>query len=145
QIWASCSPPWLGGGVGAAAPPPRTFFFGGLWPPNPHSWQFANSIFLKHRGGGTVSHGGARSRAAPRCTAPGEAALLEQLVLEQRARAQTYDISLSQQGLWLWEQLVPGSTLYNVPWTWRLDGPLDLRAFHLAFHSLITRHATLRS
>jgi amino acid adenylation domain-containing protein len=53
--------------------------------------------------------------------------------------------SLQQEGLWLLDQLNPGQIVYNVPFAWRLRGPLDVPALHRALHRLTGRHEALRT
>lgn len=72
-------------------------------------------------------------------------ALLEQLLSEQGTNFRTYDVSPSQRGLWFLDQLLPGSSLYNVPWLWRLRGCLNVSALEQAFDEVIIRHKVLRS
>jgi amino acid adenylation domain-containing protein len=59
----------------------------------------------------------------------------------------TKDIPLSfaQQRLWLVDQLMPESPLYNVPMALRLKGKINIGALEKAFSALIERHEVLRT
>ena len=57
----------------------------------------------------------------------------------------TTPLSLAQQGLWLVEQLHPGSAAYNVPVAVELDGALDVPALHRALQRVVDRHEALRT
>ncbi|MFI6684901.1 amino acid adenylation domain-containing protein [Streptomyces sp. NPDC050485] len=50
-----------------------------------------------------------------------------------------------QQRLWLLHQREPGSTAYNVPLAFRLDGTLDIAALRHALRRLVARHPALRT
>ena len=62
--------------------------------------------------------------------------------LEDPARA---PLSLLQKRLWLFEQLNPGSVVYNTPSAHRLRGPLDAAAFERAFTEMTRRQSILRT
>jgi amino acid adenylation domain-containing protein/FkbH-like protein len=53
--------------------------------------------------------------------------------------------SFSQQRLWYLDQLEPGTSTYNIPWTLRLTGPLNRAALERSFNALLERHETLRT
>ena len=57
----------------------------------------------------------------------------------------TAPLSYSQQRLWFVCQSRAASIAYNVPWAWRIRGPLDLLALTDAFTQLIGRQASLRT
>ncbi|MFJ8385720.1 amino acid adenylation domain-containing protein, partial [Streptomyces sp. NPDC094438] len=50
-----------------------------------------------------------------------------------------------QQRLWLLHQREPGSTAYNVPLAFRLDGAVDIAALRHALRRLVARHPALRT
>jgi amino acid adenylation domain-containing protein len=54
-------------------------------------------------------------------------------------------LSFAQQRLWLQEQLVPHSTVYNIPTAVRLQGALNVEALHQAMDTVVARHAVLRT
>ncbi|WP_184724863.1 non-ribosomal peptide synthetase [Streptosporangium saharense] len=54
-------------------------------------------------------------------------------------------LSLGQHALWLAEQWNPGAPLYNVPWLFRLRGPVDVPALEHSLTALVERHEALRT
>ena len=54
-------------------------------------------------------------------------------------------LSFAQQRLWFFDQLAPGSPLYNVPFVLELDGPLDVPAFERSIDEIVRRHDSLRT
>ncbi|HWS88837.1 MAG TPA: amino acid adenylation domain-containing protein, partial [Pyrinomonadaceae bacterium] len=54
-------------------------------------------------------------------------------------------LSFAQQRLWFLDQLMPGGTMYNVPFALRLTGRLDLAAFEQTISELTRRHEVLRT
>ncbi|MFF5705189.1 amino acid adenylation domain-containing protein [Streptomyces sp. NPDC012794] len=62
-----------------------------------------------------------------------------------RPAADRSEPSPGQRRLWFLDQLVPGNTVYNTPFAYRLHGPLDLPALGGAFGELLRRHEVLRS
>ena len=50
-----------------------------------------------------------------------------------------------QQRLWFIDQLMPGTTLYNLPAVVSLTGTLDITALHRSFNEVVRRHETLRT
>jgi non-ribosomal peptide synthetase component F len=65
--------------------------------------------------------------------------------IEHRADQSRAPLSLQQTRLWLFEQLHPGSVVYNTPSAHRLRGVLDEDAFTRAFEALVQRQAVLRT
>ncbi|MEJ2854455.1 MULTISPECIES: non-ribosomal peptide synthetase [unclassified Saccharothrix] len=57
----------------------------------------------------------------------------------------TTPLSAAQRGLWLVDELHPGSPLYNVFCSVHLTGPLDLPALRHAFTRVVARHEALRT
>ncbi|WP_261595523.1 condensation domain-containing protein, partial [Pseudoalteromonas holothuriae] len=53
--------------------------------------------------------------------------------------------SFAQQRLWLVDQLGQGSTQYNIPGAYELQGPLNVDAFKQALATLLERHEVLRT
>ncbi len=54
-------------------------------------------------------------------------------------------LSFAQQRLWLLDRLEPGSTVYNLPLAYRIDGRLDAAALERAFGEVLRRHEVLRT
>ncbi len=54
-------------------------------------------------------------------------------------------LSFAQRRLWLLDQVDPGSTVFNVPSTLALDGPLDTAALAAALSEVARRHEALRT
>ena len=72
-------------------------------------------------------------------------ALLEQLLREKAAKPKSFPVSFAQQRLWILNQLLPDSPVYNVPTAVLLSGPLDIGALERTFTEVIRRHQTLRT
>ena len=58
---------------------------------------------------------------------------------------QVFPASFSQQRLWFLDQVIPGTTAYNLARAFRLSGSLDAVALASALQSIISRHASLRT
>ncbi len=54
-------------------------------------------------------------------------------------------LSFGQERLWFLDQLDPGSPAYNVAWTIRCVGPLDVAALRAALDAVVARHPALRT
>ncbi|WP_437715402.1 amino acid adenylation domain-containing protein [Sorangium sp. So ce448] len=54
-------------------------------------------------------------------------------------------LSFAQERLWLFEQLAPGTAVYNMPIAVRLHGALDAAALERAMTELVARHEALRT
>src|SRR5438477_7382120 len=54
-------------------------------------------------------------------------------------------LSFAQLRLWFLDQLEPGSADYNLPWLFRLRGPLDTAVLADALNDLAARHEVLRT
>jgi amino acid adenylation domain-containing protein len=65
--------------------------------------------------------------------------------LGPRERGGPIPLSFSQQSLWVSEQLVGRSDMYNVPAAVRLKGPFDIEVLQRALATLVDRHETLRT
>lgn len=56
-----------------------------------------------------------------------------------------YPVSQAQAGLWLFDQSAPERQAFNVPAVYKLEGPLDRKAFDQAFAAIVERHEILRT
>ncbi|HYN22024.1 MAG TPA: amino acid adenylation domain-containing protein, partial [Thermoanaerobaculia bacterium] len=56
-----------------------------------------------------------------------------------------FPTSYAQQRLWFLDQLAPGSPVYNLPFAWRLRGPLETEALASAVAEIVERHESLRT
>ena len=70
---------------------------------------------------------------------------LQALPLLAVSRDKDLPLSFAQQRLWFLDQLVPGSTAYNVPSAVRIRGPLDVTALERSLNEIVTRHEILRT
>jgi|GEM_PF-1025393 len=65
--------------------------------------------------------------------------------IPRRPAGEPVPASYAQQRLWLLDRLQPGSAAYNMPFTYRIDGPLDRTALYGALCDLVARHESLRT
>lgn len=65
--------------------------------------------------------------------------------IPRRSSADQAALSFAQQRLWYLEQLLPGSTLYNIPFSIRLKGNLQVDALRQSLRTIIQRHEILRT
>ncbi len=65
--------------------------------------------------------------------------------LEPLADRSELPLSFAQQRLWLLDRLEPGSTVYNLPLAYRVDGPLDAGCLEAALGEVVRRHEVLRT
>src|SRR5712671_2626711 len=66
-------------------------------------------------------------------------------VIPRRAHGEPAPLSYNQQGLWVLNQLMPGTSLYHTPVAMRLTGALDVDALKNALNSIVARHDALRT
>ncbi|MFL5537700.1 MAG: amino acid adenylation domain-containing protein, partial [Longimicrobiaceae bacterium] len=57
----------------------------------------------------------------------------------------TAPASFAQARVWLVDRMQPGAPLWNIPFSQRLSGPLDVAALERALNALRERHASLRT
>lgn len=62
-----------------------------------------------------------------------------------RRHAEAFPMSFAQERLWFLDQLEPGACLYNVPFSVRLRGKLNLAALAQGISEIIRRHEILRT
>lgn len=56
-----------------------------------------------------------------------------------------YRQSAAQARLWFLDRFQPGNSTYNIPWSMRLPGPLDLDTLERALGEIVRRHGALRT
>ncbi|WP_431936054.1 amino acid adenylation domain-containing protein [Micromonospora sp. RP3T] len=81
----------------------------------------------------------------PTLSAEDKRALLVRLLRERAGRAAHPPATPTQRTLWLADQLVPGSPVFNIYFALRLEGPLDLAALRAAVTEVVGRHDALRT
>src|SRR5262245_35775946 len=54
-------------------------------------------------------------------------------------------LSFAQERMWFFEQLEPGTAVYNVPAAIRLKGKLDTPALERSLNEIVRRHESLRT
>jgi len=62
-----------------------------------------------------------------------------------RERIDRLPLSFAQQRLWFLEQMDGELTAYNMPYAWRLRGPLNTEALRRALEEIVRRHEPLRT
>jgi amino acid adenylation domain-containing protein len=65
--------------------------------------------------------------------------------IELVEKREYYRLSSAQQRLYIYQQLDPGSTAYNMPMLYRLTGRLDKEKLQAAVNRLVERHEVLRT
>ena len=71
--------------------------------------------------------------------------LVTQLLQAKLARPRYFPLSYAQQRLWFLDQLMPGSTAYNIPVAVRLQGELSVEAVGKSLQEIVRRHEVLRT
>src|SRR5208282_6436017 len=65
--------------------------------------------------------------------------------LQRISRDGELPLSSSQMRLWLFDQLEPGSSAYNIPVRHDFKGPFDIAAFERSLSEIVRRHEVLRT
>lgn len=103
------------------------------------------------------SKNGAAEAVVQTGPAPGKRELLDLLLAEEGIGLDAEEairpcpsrdglpLSFAQELLWLLDQLMPGSTAYNVRWATRISGPLNVPALQKALDAVVARHEVLRT
>ncbi|REJ78556.1 MAG: non-ribosomal peptide synthetase [Acidobacteria bacterium] len=65
--------------------------------------------------------------------------------IRKLSRKGAVPLSPGQERIWFFEQLNPGTAVYNVPAAFRLEGDLDADALEAAIQSVVAKHPILRS
>src|SRR2546423_408254 len=63
----------------------------------------------------------------------------------RHAHGSTYACSFAQRRLWMFEQLHPGTTVYNLSGAIGLKGRLDIQVLRNSVQKIVHRHSVLRS
>lgn len=66
-------------------------------------------------------------------------------VRSDQREGKPFPMTLNQEEFWLLHRLQPGCNALNLAMAFRLTGPLDVGALENAFHSVISRHESLRT
>ena len=61
------------------------------------------------------------------------------------SEARTAPLSFAQERLWFFDQLHPGSALYNMPFAMRIAAPVAAEMLERALQEIVRRHETLRT
>jgi len=65
--------------------------------------------------------------------------------LVAQSRPVRLPLSFAQERLWFLDQLQPGGSEYNIPWSVRLEGALNVAALEGSIGELVARHESLRT
>ena len=67
------------------------------------------------------------------------------MTIPRQPNRESAPLSYNQQGLWVLNQLMPGTSLYHTPMAVRLTGNLEVAALKNALDMVIARHDALRT
>src|ERR1700681_2567127 len=65
--------------------------------------------------------------------------------LSRASSGEVQPLSVNQAQLWLFSQLNPGSSVYNIPAALRITGSLDVELLNQALSEIVGRHDSLRT
>ncbi|HEY0607234.1 MAG TPA: condensation domain-containing protein, partial [Herpetosiphonaceae bacterium] len=65
--------------------------------------------------------------------------------LQPQPREGWLPLSFAQQRVWFFDQWLPNNPAYNLPFTYRLTGPLNVDALHESLSAILRRHEALRT
>ena len=65
--------------------------------------------------------------------------------LARSGESHSFPLSFAQQRLWFLDQVHPGNPAYNLPFSRRIKGPLDVAALERSFNEINRRHEALRT
>jgi len=85
-----------------------------------------------------------RRRAARGSRETGAAADVSRAI-PRRPEGEPTPASYAQQRLWLLDRLQPGNAAYNMPFSYRIEGPVDAGALEAALCDVVARHESLRT
>ncbi|WP_278938194.1 non-ribosomal peptide synthetase [Pseudomonas helleri] len=71
--------------------------------------------------------------------------LITAVEIPRLPREEFLPLSMTQNRLWILDQLVPGNPVYNIPLALRLTGPLQQGALVKALEAIVQRHEILRA
>ncbi|EKT4525061.1 non-ribosomal peptide synthetase, partial [Pseudomonas putida] len=71
--------------------------------------------------------------------------LITAVEIPRLPREEFLPLSMTQNRLWILDQLVPGNPVYNIPLALRLTGPLHQAALVKALEAIVQRHEILRA
>ena len=60
-------------------------------------------------------------------------------------RSDEFPLSFAQERIWFLDQLVPGSTAYNISAAYRLRGAISVRGLEWSINEMISKHSALRT
>jgi amino acid adenylation domain-containing protein len=70
---------------------------------------------------------------------------LESSPIRRVSRDKALPLSFAQQRLWFLDQLEPNTSTYNIPWTLKVTGALNVKALEESLNALSQRHESLRT
>lgn len=83
---------------------------------------------------------------AKRSETANQQAFVEQMPLQKYpSPSGVVPISLTQLEFWLFDQLYPGNSIYNLPLVYRVTGALNVNALKESLREIVRRHETLRT
>ncbi len=71
--------------------------------------------------------------------------LLAEKLREKGKKPTNFPLSYAQQRIWYFEQLLPGTPVYNIPFSWRILGRLKISALEQSLNEIVKRQAVLKT